>query len=213
MLDHAFQFVNTALFVVGRENHRSRGVLSKIGAVEIGDEFAQTNSKDSVVYRMTKTSWMERVQPVKRSVADKPLNLKTHSWRRPGYEISTDAARLDLDFVHRELSQSYWSPGIPRSLVEKAIANSVVFGLYRKNGRQVGFARLVTDATTFAYLCDVIVTESARGAGLGKWLNECVVEHPDLQGLRRWMLATRDAHGLYQKTGWAALKDPAKFME
>jgi peroxiredoxin len=141
------------------------------------------------------------------------LNLATRTWHRSGYEISTDATRLDLNFVHRELSRSYWSPDVPRAVVERAIANSIVFGLYRKDGRQVGFARLVTDAATFAYLCDVVITQRERGAGLGKWLNECVISHPDLQGLRRWMLATRDAHGLYKNTGWMPVKDPAKFME
>ncbi len=141
------------------------------------------------------------------------MRLKTHVWWRPGYEISTDASRLDLDFVHRELSQSYWSSGIPRSVVEKAIANSIVFGLYRDDGDQIGFARLVTDTATFAYLCDVIVKREERGQGLGKWLSECVTSHPGLQGLRRWVLATRDAHGLYGKTGWSHLKDPGKFME
>jgi len=139
--------------------------------------------------------------------------MKTRSWRWRGYEISTDANRIDLLFVHRELAQSYWSAGIARSIVERALSNSIVFGLYRPDGRQVGFARLVTDAATFAYLCDVFITESERGKGFGKWLNECVVSHPDLQGLRRWVLITRDAHGLYKKTGWAPLKDSAKYME
>lgn len=134
-------------------------------------------------------------------------------WRRPGYEISTDAARLDMDFVHRELSHSYWSPGVPRSVIERAVAGSVIFGIYRKDGPQVGFARLVTDTATFAYLCDVVVTEDARGTGLGTWLMECIAAHPDLQGLRRWMLATRDAHGLYAKTGWTPLNTPERFME
>jgi len=138
---------------------------------------------------------------------------KVSTWHRPGYEISTNAARLDMDFVHRELSRSYWSPGIPRAVVERAIAGSVVFGIYQKDGPQMGFARLVTDAATFAYLCDVVIAEDSRGAGLGTWLIECIVAHPDLQGLRRWMLATRDAHGLYSKTGWAPLKAPEKFME
>ena len=135
------------------------------------------------------------------------------SWHRNGYEISTDPKRIDLEFVHLELARSYWSPGIPRPVVEKAIENSVVFGLYRPDGRQVGFARLVTDAATFAYLCDVVIAEAERGGGLGTWMTECVVGHPDLQRLRRWMLVTRDAHGLYEKSGWAPPKEPARYME
>lgn len=139
--------------------------------------------------------------------------LPVRTWKRSGYEISTDLARLDLDFVHGELSESYWSPGVPRAVVEKAVARSIVFGLYRADGRQVAFARLVTDAATFAYLADVVVAKAERGKGLGRWLNECIVAHPDLQGLRRWVLATKDAQGLYLKIGWTALKAPEKFME
>lgn len=135
------------------------------------------------------------------------------TWRRPGYEISTDATRLDIDFIHGELRRSYWSPGVPRTVVERAVAGSWVFGIYREDGRQVGFARLVTDAATFAYLCDVIVADNMRGSGLGAWLMECIATHPDLRGLRRWLLATRDAHGLYRKTGWTSLKAPNDFME
>lgn len=164
------------------------------------------------LYRQS-SSRRTKVEAAAQPAPGEPLNLSMRTWHRPGYEISTDASRLDLDFVHRELSRSYWSPNIPRAVVERAIANSIIFGLYRKDGRQVGFARLVTDAATFAYLCDVVVTQRERGAGLGKWLNECVIGHPDLQGLRRWMLATRDAQGLYEKTGWLPLKAPVKFME
>jgi len=135
------------------------------------------------------------------------------TWERPGYEISTSHARLDMDFVHRELAGTYWSPAIPREVVEKAAANSMVFGIYRAGAGQVGYARLVTDKATFAYLCDVVITEAERGKGLGKWLNECIISHPCLRGLRRWLLATRDAQGLYRQTGWAPLKAPEKFME
>ena len=134
-------------------------------------------------------------------------------WMRAGYEISTAHARLDMAFVHGELARTYWSPGIPRAVVEKAAENSMVFGIYRASGEQVGFARLVTDNATFAYLCDVVVTGTQRGKGLGKWLNECIVSHPDLKGLRRWLLATRDAHGLYRQAGWTPLKAPEKLME
>lgn len=143
-----------------------------------------------------------------------PRRPPVRTWVRSGYEISTDALRLDLDFIHKELSRSYWAKGIPRELLEQAIADSLVcFGLYGHDGRQLGFARLVTDCATFAYLCDVIITETERGQGLGSWLSECIVKHPDLAGLRRWLLCTRDAQPIYAKSGWAAVKSPERFME
>jgi len=133
-------------------------------------------------------------------------------WQRGDYEISTDPARLDLDLTHRFLSeQAYWSPGVRRDVVERAIAGSIVFGIYR-DGSQVGMARVVSDKATFAWLCDVFVVAEERGNGLGKWLMECVKSHPDLQGLRRWLLATSDAHGLYAQFGFAPV-DPGRFME
>jgi GNAT superfamily N-acetyltransferase len=133
-------------------------------------------------------------------------------WRRGDYEISTDPARLDLDLTHRFLSEeAYWSPGVPRDVVERAIDGSIVFGIYH-DGRQVGMARVVSDKATFAWLCDVFVVPVERGHGLGKWLMECVKSHPDLQGLRRWMLATSDAHGLYAQYGFTPV-DPSRFME
>jgi len=133
-------------------------------------------------------------------------------WQRGDYEISTDPARLDLDLTHRFLSeQAYWSPGVPRDVVERAIAGSIVFGIYR-DGSQVGMARVVSDKATFAWLCDVFVVAEERGKGLAKWLIECVKSHPDLQGLRRWLLATSDAHGLYAQFGFTPV-DPGRFME
>lgn len=128
------------------------------------------------------------------------------------YEISTDSARLDVDAIHAFLTQSYWSPGIPRATVARAIANSLCFGVFWQ-GQQVGFARVVTDRTTFAYLCDVYVLEAHRGHGLAKQLMDRVMKHPDLQGLRRMMLATRDAHGLYAQYGFTALGAPDRIME
>jgi GNAT superfamily N-acetyltransferase len=116
------------------------------------------------------------------------------------YSIST--GRIDLDAVHAFLSRSFWAEGIPRDLVARAAANSVCFSLFDGQS-QVGFARVVTDRATFAYLCDVYVLESHRGRGLGKWLIETVMHHPDLQGLRRFLLVTRDAHGLYARHGFA----------
>ena len=128
------------------------------------------------------------------------------------YEISTDPARFDIDAIHAFLTQSYWSPGIPRATVARAIANSLCFGVFWQ-GQQVGFARMVTDKTTFAYLCDVYVLEAHRGRGVSKQLMEYIMKHPDLQGLRRMMLATRDAHGLYAQFGFTPLSAPDRIME
>jgi GNAT superfamily N-acetyltransferase len=128
------------------------------------------------------------------------------------YEISTDPARLDIDAIHAFLTRSYWSPGIARATVARAIENSLCFGVFWQ-GQQVGFARMVTDKTTFAYLCDVYVLEAHRGHGVSKQLMEHVMKHPDLQGLRRMMLATRDAHGLYAQFGFTPLSAPDRIME
>lgn len=124
---------------------------------------------------------------------------------QPGYFISTDRDRVNLEWVHRWLcNESYWAAGIPLERVRTAIEHSVCFSLYYKD-EQVGFARAVTDQATFAYLADVFITESHRGKGLGKWLVETVHADPRLQGLRRWMLMTRDAHLLYEQSGWTRL--------
>ena len=134
-------------------------------------------------------------------------------WRRDGYEVSDDAARLDREAVHRFIStQSYWALGVPRTTLDRAIDHSLCLGLYRGTA-QAGFARVVTDRATFAYLCDVYVEPAHRDHGLGTWLIECVVAHPDLQGLRRFCLMTRDAHSLYAKYGFKPMPDPARFME
>lgn len=129
-----------------------------------------------------------------------------------GYEVSTDPARLDFERIHRFLSSSYWSPGIPRDVVERAIANSLPFGLYAPSGEQAGFARVVSDRATYAYLADVYVEAEHRGRGLGKLLVSCVLEHPDLQSLRRWALATADAHGLYRRYGFGPPSTPQTHM-
>ena len=136
----------------------------------------------------------------------------TQSWHRDRYEISTDPTRINRDLTHRFLSEeAYWSPGVARATVEKAIDNSIVFGIYREQ-EQVGFARVVSDYATFAWLCDVFVLPEHRGTGIGKWLMECVIAHPELQGLRRFMLATRDAHGLYAQYGFTPVAVD-RFME
>jgi GNAT superfamily N-acetyltransferase len=126
--------------------------------------------------------------------------------------ISTDPAQMDVDAVHAYLTRSYWAEGIPRETVAKSLEHSLCFGLF-DGSRQIGFARVVTDRSTFAYLCDVYVLEDYRGRGLGKRLMKAVCAHPDLHGLRRFVLATRDAHGLYEPFGFTPLKDPSRHME
>jgi GNAT superfamily N-acetyltransferase len=131
---------------------------------------------------------------------------------RGQYTISTDPARLDTVAVHAFLSQTYWSPGIPLRTVERAIANSLCFGIFR-GGEQVGFARAITDKATFAYLADVYVLEPHRGQGLARWLMEVITAHEALQKLRRFMLITRDGHGLYKKFGFVEQANPSRTME
>lgn len=133
-------------------------------------------------------------------------------WWRDGFMISTDPARLDRGAIHEFLAGSYWAKGIPREIVERSIQGSLCFGLF-EDGRQIGFARVITDFATFAYLADVYVLESHRGRGLATWLMESILAHPKLQGLRRWMLVTRDAHGLYRKVGFRELSHPEGVME
>ena len=132
--------------------------------------------------------------------------------RRDTFRITTDAGAMDLDAIHAYLTRSYWSEGISKPLVRKAMAGSLCFGLL-DGARQIGFARLVTDRATFAYLCDVFVLEDYQGRGLGTWFMRELFTHPDLQGLRRLGLVTRDAHRLYEKCGFSALSDPAGHME
>jgi GNAT superfamily N-acetyltransferase len=129
-----------------------------------------------------------------------------------GYAISCDPARLDLSVIHGFLSQSYWAKSIPIALVERAIANSLCFGVYA-GAVQVGFARIVTDRATFAYLCDVFILPEHRGKGLSKALVEFVMAHPELQGLRRWNLVTIDAHTLYEQYGFKTAAQPERYME
>jgi GNAT superfamily N-acetyltransferase len=132
--------------------------------------------------------------------------------RADGYTVSDDPSRLDFDVVHDYLRTSYWSPGVSREVVERAAAGSLAVGLYAPDGAQVGYARAVTDRATFAWLADVFVTSEHRGLGLGRFLVGCLLDHPDLQGLRRWLLGTADAHGLYAQLGFTPLDDPARYM-
>src|SRR5262252_8720768 len=120
---------------------------------------------------------------------------------RGEYVISTDRSRIDVAAVHAFLSRSYWAPGIPEDTVRRGIAGAICFGIYH-GGAQVGFARVITDQATYAYLADVYVLEEHRGRGLAKWLMEVIMAHPDLQGLRRFALSTRDAHALYRQFGF-----------
>jgi GNAT superfamily N-acetyltransferase len=127
------------------------------------------------------------------------------------YEISCDPARLDLDVIHQFLTSSYWARGIPRDIVDRSIRNSLCFGAYAASG-QIGFARVITDRATFAYLADVFVHTEHRGHGVAQSLIRGVLAHPDLQGLRRFLLATQDAHSLYARFGFAPLPTPEMFM-
>lgn len=131
-------------------------------------------------------------------------------YQKPPFTISTDPARLDLDVIHGFLYHCYWSPGIPRELVAQAINHSLNFGLYEEN-QQIGFARVVSDYTSFAYLADVFVLPTHRGHGLGIWLIECIIHCPALQSIRSFTLATRDAHSLYRKFGFEAA-DERRYM-
>ncbi len=127
------------------------------------------------------------------------------------FHISTDKSKLDLAKIHNFLKNSYWAENIPLQVVEKSIENSLCFGIY-EGSQQIGFGRVITDYTTFAYLTDLFIDESCRGLGLGKWLVKCILEYPELQGLRKWLLATRDAHELYRPYGFQMAK-PERYME
>jgi N-acetylglutamate synthase-like GNAT family acetyltransferase len=133
------------------------------------------------------------------------------------YRISTDKNKMDVEAIHHYLSRSYWAENVPKQVVAKAIENSLCFGVLvsdeQGNEKQVGFARLITDTATFAYLADVYILEEHRGNGLSKQLMATIIEHPKLQGLRRMMLATRDAHGLYEQFGFTPLTDQKMFMQ
>jgi GNAT superfamily N-acetyltransferase len=144
--------------------------------------------------------------------AGDPEERRMTEWQRAGFTISTDRSKLDRKAIHEFLAGSYWATGIPQDVVDRSIEGSLCFGI-SEGGKQVGFARVITDGATFAYLADVYVLESHRGRGLAAWLMECILAHPELQGLRRWMLVTRDAHPLYRKSGFRDLAHPERIME
>jgi GNAT superfamily N-acetyltransferase len=132
--------------------------------------------------------------------------------REDGYEVDDDRSRIQLDVTHTFLETAYWSPGVTRDIVERAIAGSVVVAAYSPDGDQVGMARAVTDRTTFAWIADVFVLPEHRGRGLGRFVVEALLAHPELQGLRRIMLATKDAHELYRSYGFEDLDDPGRYL-
>jgi GNAT superfamily N-acetyltransferase len=133
-------------------------------------------------------------------------------WQHGEYTLSTDPARVDVAAVHAYLRESYWARNIPLDIVRRSLEHSLNFSLWHAV-RQVGFARVITDYATFAYVGDVFVLEGHRGRGLSKWMMHTIVEYPELQGLRRWVLLTRDAHGLYRQVGFSALASPERYME
>lgn len=133
-------------------------------------------------------------------------------WRRDGYAITTDPARLDVDAIHGYLTRSYWAQGIPIEIVRRSLEYSVNFCIFHDR-ELAGFGRVITDHATFGYIGDVFVLEPHRGKRLSKWLMECMLAHPELQGFRRWVLVTRDAHGLYRQFGFQALGNPDRYME
>ena len=137
----------------------------------------------------------------------------SREWKRAEFSISTDPKQLDITVIHKYLStDSYWAQGRTVDTIKRSIENSLNFGLY-KSKQQIGFARVVTDYATFAWLADVFVLDTYRGRGLGKWLVEVILSHPDLQRFRRWVLATKDAHELYRQFGFIELKRPERWME
>ncbi|MBW4891565.1 GNAT family N-acetyltransferase [Mucilaginibacter sp. HMF5004] len=132
---------------------------------------------------------------------------------KKGFLISTDKGLLDIDVIYKYLNEdSYWAKGIPKEKLERAIANSMCFGVYHDK-KQIGFARMITDKATFGYLADVFVLDDYRGAGLSKWLMQTIMQHPELQGMRRWSLATADAHGLYEQFGFTQITNPERWMQ
>jgi len=133
-------------------------------------------------------------------------------WEQDNYLISDDDAILDIDTICDFLSRAYWADKRSRDVIEKSIKHSLNFGVY-EGEKQIGFARVVTDRAVFAYLCDVVIHEDYRGHALGKWMMECILSHPELQGLKRWCLLTKDAHGLYKQFGFTELNDPSRWME
>src|SRR5262245_39192815 len=140
------------------------------------------------------------------------LQPATREWHQGDYTISTDPTLLDIEMIHGFLASSYWATGRSIETIQRSINNSLPFGVY-KGRRQIGFARVITDFATLAWIADVFILDEFRGQGLSKWLMEVIITHPELQGFRRWILATKDANGLYEKFGFTGLKRPERWME
>lgn len=139
--------------------------------------------------------------------------MNDEAFLKKGFQISTDKSLLDIEVIYKYLNEeSYWAKGMPFERLKKAIGNSFCFGVYSRN-ELIGFARVVTDTATFAYICDVFILPDYRNQGLSKWLIQSIVEHPELQGLRRWSLATADAQGLYSQFGFSQITKPERWME
>lgn len=141
------------------------------------------------------------------------INYEPQCWRQDEFEIDTDPARLDLDTAYDFIARrSYWSKDMPRSTFARSVKGAVCFGVYHDE-QMIGFARVITDGATIAYLGDVYIDEAWRGRNLSKWLMRCIDSHPDLQGMRRWILVTSDAHSLYEQFGYSLLDNPDRYME
>lgn len=138
--------------------------------------------------------------------------MEKTEWRKDDYLLSMDKSKIDVAAVHRFLSHSYWAENIPLTVVQKSIDNSLCFAVYHNQGL-IGFARVISDFATFAYLADVFILPEERGKGLSKWLMEVIMDHPQLSGLRRFTLATRDAHGLYAQFGFTPFDKPDRWMQ
>jgi GNAT superfamily N-acetyltransferase len=138
--------------------------------------------------------------------------MEITEWKKGKYLLSTDKSKIDIEIVHRFLAHSYWAESIPLDVVQKSIDNSLCFAIYHRQ-KLAGFARVISDFATFAYLADVFILPEERGKGLSKWLMETIMNHPQLQGLRRFTLATRDAHGLYERFGFTLFDKPERWMQ
>ncbi len=139
------------------------------------------------------------------------LQIPAHEWRREGFLVTTDPARLDVKGIHAFLTRSWWAAGIPEETVKRSLRGSLCFGVF-SGERQIGFARVISDMATYAYLCDDFILEEYRGRGLGRWLMECIFAHPALEGLRRWTLIAREPH-IYAKFGFTPFQQPEMNME
>lgn len=138
--------------------------------------------------------------------------IAIREWTRDGWTLSNDPARLQLNVIHGFLARSYWAEGVPRDVVARSLEGSIAFGIY-SGTEQIGFARVISDCATFAYVADVFVLEAYRSRGLARWMMQCIMQTPELQGLRRWLLVTRDAHALYRSVGFSPVSRPEGFME